>query len=85
MEIVDSGNNRILTCLAVNIQLTQINMQNKHGGLIRDDKETESRPQWKTDCAIRRDRLTILLWIKFVSLLSSLRSLFQVFTVLSLL
>lgn len=48
-------------------------------------KKTESRPQWKTHYAIRRDRLTILLWIKFV-LSSHLYALsFQVFTILSLL
>ncbi|KAJ3663870.1 hypothetical protein Zmor_008091 [Zophobas morio] len=51
----------------------------------RTRRETRTGRPWKTDCAIRRDRLTILLWIKFVSLLSSLRSLFQLFTILSLL
>ncbi|KAJ3643237.1 hypothetical protein Zmor_025961 [Zophobas morio] len=35
----------------------------------RTRRETRTGRPWKTDCAIRRDRLIILLWIKFVSLL----------------
>lgn len=36
------GSNRILTCLAANIQETQINMQNKQHGSIRDKIQDRS-------------------------------------------